>query len=749
MHPTSTHSFFRASAALLLASVGVVTASARSAPVPLGVFALQEADPSRAIASVSAAFVANKGQWDGEALFLSSTRGVDTWVTATGVVYDFHRYIQEPPSEQPPNLQREFLLGPRPLGVSPEEWDPMGPTDPRHDRDARLARTSRVGHVVRMAFLGTAPAQYPVGQGLLPGSFNYMVGADRSRWAAGVPRYAKAVVRNLYHGIDAVYYVDRGSPRYDLLVRPGADPTRIRFVLDGATSVRTTSDGRVAFGTRFGEFEMNDLRAFQGNRPVSCALSVSPNGTVRFILGRYDRSQPLTIDPLVSSTYLGGTVYDQASAVEVDGAGNAVVVGETSSVQFPTTTGPYLDRVLDGISDGFVARFNSAGWLLTSTFLGGGNMDRIHAVAVDPSGNAVVSGETSSSDFPTSSAPNVDRTLGGSMDGFVARLNPAGWLLSSTFVGGSDDEWADGIAVDASGNTVLAGTTESADFVTSEGLYIDRTLDGESDAFLVRIDPLGQLVASTFLGGVGNEWSYALALDGSANAVVCGYTTSADFPVPVAPYLDRNLDGPSDGFVAKLNPAGWLLTSTYLGGSGGDHAYAIALDSSGNAYVCGQTDSSNFPIAAGAYIDRTLNGANDAFVARLNASCWLLSSSYLGGAGTEAAYGISVDGSGNAVVCGETFSIDVPTTAGEFDRILDGPSDAFVARLNPLCWLLTSTFFGGSSGDSAASVAVDASGNAAFCGYTTSSNFPTSDGLYIDRAFDGGSDAFVARLSAP
>ena len=399
---------------------------------------------------------------------------------------------------------------------------------------------------------------------------------------------------------------------------------------------------------------------------------------------------------MVYSTYLGGSGFDYGRGIAVDTSGNAYVTGFTDSSDFPTTAGAY-NRTYGGGNDVFITKLNPAGSALVySTYLGGSvdylgfeGDDEGYGIAVDSSGNAYVTGSTKSLDFPTTGNA-YDRTYNGdydTFDVFVTKLNPDGSsLVYSTFLGSKSGDTGYGIAVDTSGSAYVTGDAGAYDFPTTAGAY-DRTYSS-MDAFVAKFNPAGSsLVYSTFLGGSTWDVAYGIAVDTSGNAYVTGETRSYDFPTTAGAYNRTFGGGYFDAFVTKLNPVGSsLVYSTYLGGSGGngdDFGYGIAVDNSGNAYVTGETDSSDFPTTVSAY-NRTYGGGGlmDAFVTKLNpAGSALVYSTYLGGSDLDEGYGIAVDGSGNAYVTGETWSPEFPTTGSAFDRTKGGVIDAFVAKV--------------------------------------------------------------------
>ncbi|MGA2610109.1 MAG: choice-of-anchor D domain-containing protein [Terriglobia bacterium] len=399
---------------------------------------------------------------------------------------------------------------------------------------------------------------------------------------------------------------------------------------------------------------------------------------------------------LVYSTYLGGSGWDQGSGIAVDAAGNAYVTGTTYSADFPTANPLQATNKAAAAHPGhdtaFVAKLSSTGSALVySTYLGGSNEDAASGIAVDSSGNAYVTGGTSSTNFPTVNP--FQATCGGSWqncgDAFVAKLNPAGSaLVYSTYLGGSGGDGASGIAVDAAGNAYVTGTTDSTNFPTANPLQAN--CDGcannnRRDAFVAKLNPAGSaLVYSTYLGGSSYDDGTGIAVDAAGNAYVAGRTYSTDFPT--ANPLQSTCGGcgspnyHDDAFVAKLNPTGTALVySTYLGGSNEEAATGIAVDSSGNAYVTGFTNSTDFPTANPLQPGYGV----DAFVAELNPTgSVLVYSTYLGGSNENAATGIAADSSGNAYVTGYTESTDFPT-ADPLQAGYGGGMDAFVAMIGP------------------------------------------------------------------
>ena len=483
--------------------------------------------------------------------------------------------------------------------------------------------------------------------------------------------------------------------------------------------------------------------------------SGTPQLTYGFKVASYDKTKELVIDPLLASTYLGGSYDDLGDAIAIDSSGNVYVMGYTDSSNFPTTSGAYdisLNNAAADDYDVFVAKLDSSlTSLQASTYLGGLFEDVGFAIAIDDSDNVYVTGSTSSSDFPTTSGA-YDTSYNRNSDIFVSKLNSSlSDLQASTYLGGSDSDYGYAIALDGNGNVYVTGYTNSSDFPTTSGAY--DISDDSSDAFVSKLNSsLSDLQTSIYLGGSDSDYGYAIALDDNGNVYVTGDTKSSDFPTTSGAY-DISHNSSYDVFVSKLNNSlSDLQASTYLGGSDSDSNYgnAIALDSSGNVYVAGRTNSSDFPTTSGAY-DISHNGGNsDVFVSKLNSSLSnLQASTYLGVSGNDYGNAIALDSSGNVYVTGYTYSKKFPTTSGAYDTSHNGGnSDVFVTKLNSsLSDLQASTYLGGSDSDYGYAIAFDSSGNVYVTGYTDSSDFPTTSGAY-DTSYNTDSDVFVTKLNS-
>jgi hypothetical protein len=676
--------------------------------------------------NLSLSFEANHGQTDGRVKFLSRTGEYTLFLTADEAVLRMRDSAADKGTSKATRAVRASGTG---------ATDPYG--------------------VLRMKLRNANRAAKISGVDELEVTSNYFMGNDPSKWQTDVPSYSKVKYEGIYSGVDLVYYGNQHQLEYDFVVAPGADPSLIAFDVRGAKRILSNADGDLIFKIGKDEIrwrkpvvyqEKDGLRQF-----VAARYAVTAVNRVKFELAKYDANKTLYIDPLIYSTYLGGSGADFGYGIAVDAAGNTYIVGETQSNNFPATSGAFQQDYSGSDGNAFVSKINPAGTALVySTYLGGSVSDAGTGITVDASGNAYVVGTTTSADFPVTEGA-FQTSYGGNGDAFVTELNPTGSaLVYSTYLGGSEGDEGWGIALGSSGNVYVAGSTSSTDFPTKNP-FQPVYGGGETDAFVTELNSAGSaLVYSTYLGGSETDRGNGIAVDSVGDAYVIGYTNSTNFPT-VNP-LQPAYGGDYDAFVTKLNPAGSeLVYSTYFGGSGADYGFGIAADSSGNAYVVGTTYSGDFPVTPGAF--QTLCGSKcgkygDAFVAKINsAGSAPAYSTYLGGSGNgDRGSSIAVDSASNAYVTGSAGE-KFPTTPNAFQRHLGGKAtDAFVTKFNATgSALFYSTYLGGSVGTFGCAIAIDSSNNAFVTGYTNSTDFPVTPGVF-QPTFGGDFDVFVTEI---
>lgn len=683
----------------------------------------------------SLAFEANQGQTDSSVKFLSRGVGYSLFLTADEAVV--------------------VLRQPKPEGPGPT----AEPVTPSPAPDAQSFATMRMG------LAGANRAPRIAGSQQLPGKVNYFVGNDPIQWRSDIPTYAQVRYQDVYPGVSVVYYGTPGRLEYDLVVAPGADPKVIALDFQGTNKIKLDAQGNLRLLIAGGEVLLGKPRIYQmttaGRRKsIPGGYVLKADGHVGFQVAEYDRHQPLIVDPVLSySTYLGGAGYDSGTAIAVDASGNAYVTGFTRSSNFPVTAGSF--QTICGTSgtcngyfwDAFVTKLSATGSIVYSTYLGGSGNDMGKAIAVDASGAAYVTGQTFSSNFPTT-AGAFKTTYSGAGDTFVAKLSPGGTALQySTYLGGSRTDNAEGIAVDINGNAYVTGQTYSTDFPTVAAIQSANGGNQDSDAFVTEINSSGSaLVYSTYLGGSSMDWGNAIAVDASGNAYVAGFTRSPDFLLATPLQTTcGGCPGFADAFVAELAPnGGALLHSTFLGGSADDHGEGIAVDSDGNIYVTGFTYSTDFPVTPGAYQTSLTSGKSAAFVTKIAPDFSSLTfSTYLQGNGLNYGKNVAVD-TGNVFVAGQTYSPTFPL-ANPIQSAC-APSNCyygtgFITELSIAgADLIFSTYLGGSHGDDIASMALDPSANIQVTGQATSTDFPTANAFQTTLGGSYG-DAFVAKIS--
>jgi hypothetical protein len=466
--------------------------------------------------------------------------------------------------------------------------------------------------------------------------------------------------------------------------------------------------------------------------------------TIGFVIdGSFDPTRPLVIDPVLAySTYLGGSNTDRGFAPAIDHHGKLYLTGTTAALNFPVDNPEQSTN--GGNFDAFVAKFSADGELEYATYFGGSRFEEGFGIAVDEHGSAYVSGRTGSPDMPVVSALQPVYG-GGPFDAFVMKLDPSGSrLLFSTFLGGTGDDRAFDLRLDARDRVFVSGTTASTNFPIVNGLQ--PFYAGNTDAFLSTMSDDGSaLLYSTYLGGSGAEQFGAIAVDNAGRAAVVGRTSSLDFPVEnaVQPIFGG---GPADAFVARYNEFGsGFIYSTNLGGSGDDSGISSAVTRDGDVFVGGNTNSPNYPVVNA--LQPMFAGVRDMIITRLDRSGQIVFSTYLGGSGNENAFGLAVDAPGNLYVSGFTTSPNFPTRNALYATPRGGVDAVFAKISRAGDSLIYSTYFGGSGEDRGDYIAVDPSGNAYFCGWTGSLDFPTTPGAFQPTFGGPQFDAFVVKLA--
>jgi len=597
----------------------------------------------------------------------------------------------------------------------------------------------------------------PVGQPEI--SFAYFRG-KKENWLIDVPAYRGIFYADIWPGIDLIYICSGEGLKSQFIIKPGADPSQIRFQVEGAEKIEINENNELVIMTPAGPIVDSVPLAYQGKSTERTEIKVKykiyGDFAFGFSFGPYDASAELIIDPviLIGGTYIGGPNFDYAYGLALDDAGFIYVVGYTYSTQgYPLKSGPQLN-FNGGDVDAYIIKLDpKASKIIYCGYLGGSDRDYAYGVAVDEKGAAYIVGYTASREnsFPVVKGP--DLTHNGEYDVFVAKINPEGNSLDYCgYIGGQANDFGRAIAVDSEGRACLTGYTLSSEatFPVKKGPVL--TFKRNYESFIARINSTGeQIEFCGYLGGLGDDWGYGIAVDQEGSIYVAGATASDEYSFPVRTGPDLAFNGQVDAFVAKISASGEeIIYCGYIGGEGEDVAMAITVDSTGFAYVTGYTGSGEktFPVTFGPDLDYN-GGFYDAFVAKLaKGGNYLAYCGYLGGSGYEAGSGISIDDWGCAYITGFTSS-----TQDSFP-VKDGPElsfagsfDAFLAKISfNGARLIFCGYLGGTEADYAQAVAVEKNGTGhiylAGSTYSSHLNWPEHPGF--SRPFLGRREAFLA-----
>lgn len=674
-------------------------------------------------------FVENAGQFDAAVRFRLEGEGRTLWLTEDALWLS--------------------LVEPAAHGAADSSvWQRPGQHRPVGDRQ---------GVHLKLMFVGANPRPRLEAFDERPARFSYFIGNDPAGWHSGVATWGGVRYVELYPGIDleVVGADGRLAPRLVCGGNCGEGLQQVALQVEGADRIEVV-EGQLRMGTAVGEVTLPLLQV-EGGGSVAFSPRVQGNRVVMPFGRGVERPARPEDEPadLLYSTFIGGSAFDIVSGLAVDGNGDAYVTGSSSSVDFPTTAGVFLDSG-GGDSYVFITKLNNTGSDVHYTaFLGGNGYDGGESITIDGSGAVYVTGSTNSTNFPTTFNA-YDRTHNGYIDGFVAKVESEGTILTyGTYVGGSDWDEPTAIVVDTNGLAYIAGFTQSANYpITVNGL----PYSGNADGFVTKLDGTGSNITfSTLIGGFNLDWLYDLALDSTGAAYVTGITWSADYPILPTAFDQTPDEVAGDGFISKFDNSGTLVYSTFFGGTDSEGGTAIQVNAEGAMYVAGATASNDFPVTAGAY-ETTANGSRgfnmETFVLKVNSlGTDIIFSTLVGGTGFDFAVDMDIATDGSLYVSGNTDSSDFPTTAGAFDTSLNGEVDAFVFRLDGAgANLLYSTFLGGSfpaaqyEEDVAGKVVAGTADVVYVSGSATTYDFPITAGAF-DTTFGGDYEGFVAKLT--
>jgi uncharacterized repeat protein (TIGR01451 family) len=676
---------------------------------------------AKAYGKLPISFEVNQGQTDKSVRFLARIAGYTLFLTPDEAVLSLH-----PKHAATFNTRTSAThansIQPRPVNIV-------------------TSASAKSSTTVRLRLLGANRSADVTGLEPLPGKSNYFLSDDPAKWHSDIPTYAKVRYRNIYPGVDLVYYGNQqGNLEHDFVVAPGADPNAIAISLPGNDGIVPASNGDINVRTETGAVTLQRPVAYQivrrQRKTVSASYMLADNGQIKFRVGSFDKNLPLVIDPVLQySALLGGSGDDYGRSIAVDASGNAYLAGTSLSVDFPVAH-PFQPSASASGETAFVSKINAAGTaLLYSTYLGGAGGSGAQSIAVDNGGRAYITGAAGSG-FPLKNAYQQNPALGSA---YVAVLAPAGnGLVYSTYLGGGSS-LGRSIALDSAQNAYIGGLGSSSG----------------ASMFVAKFNKTGTFQYRSALGDTNTQFE-ALTADAAGSVYITGFTWSSVYPVTPHAYQKTCPNAPKTpcAFVTKFGPSGAMVYSTYLGGGGpgGSSGAAIAADSSGNAYVTGNTGP-GFPVTKNAFQKVHGGGPDfDGFVTKLSPSgSGLIFSTYLGGNANDNATGIAVDQYRNVYVSGYAASPDFPLKASLQPFLVGGYYEAFVTTLSGSGGSIAyySTYFGNGAdslkGVSSVAIAVDKALNVYIAG-TSHGDIPTTPGAL--NTATGGSDlnAYVSKL---
>ncbi len=663
-------------------------------------------------ASLAVPFHPNHGQWSSEVAFKADHFAGTFWVTTAGALV-------------------VSLLG------------PPRAADPGEDVGARARGWSVVERFVDGR---PSPAR---GVEKAPTRVSYFLGADPAKWRRDLPTWRALTFGQVWPGIEVRLAAHGQNVERLFLVAPGADPAAIEMELGGALDWRLGAAGELVVGTGHGDIALSAPVAFQVVDGKRTAVEVHYRPSSRgygFRLGAYDPTRELVIDPVLQSTYVGGSSSDQALGVALNSAGEVIVTGGGTSSDFPGSAGGAQESLL-GTSDMLVARLSrDLTTLLSSSYLGGSGSEFAEGVALSDDDDVFVFGATGSADYP-GTAGGAQPNIAGSNDGVIARLSPdLTTLRQSTYLGGSGYDNIAELAVSSAGDLFTIGASVSTDFpATTGGAQADP--GGASDIVVARVSgDLTNLAQGSYLGGAGSEYGLSIALADDGGVLVTGYAESTDYP-GTAGGAQESYAGEWDIVVSRLSGAlTTLVQSTFLGGTAYEEGHGVAVDGAGNVVVLGSSESTDYPATSGG-AQPNGGGSQDLVVSLLNgALTTLLQSTYVGGEGYEYPGGVAVDDEGYVLVVGGSDSADYPGSEGATQESNGGAADAVLSRLQgDLTTLSQSTYLGGSGDDTAYALTTDGA-DVVVAGGSASSDLPaTANGAQAQAA--GADDVLISRVS--
>ena len=641
----------------------------------------------------------------------------------------------------------------------------------------KLTADSIYIHRIDISFVNSNPNAIITASEPASDYINYYTTGTTEQGVTNVHHYKKVLYQNIYPNIDVEFVLNENKFKYNFIVHPNGNVNDIQLKFDGANNTSLTTDGHITIETAYGNIDESipstyQLDANNNQQTIAANFKLQTSNSYGISVGNYDATKTLIIDPAPWATYFGGSSDDGGYAIAIDASGNVLITGNSKSSSAIATSGAYQTVYGGTISSGsygdaIIAKFNNSGTIQWATYYGGSSDELGLSIAVDTTGNVLISGSTTStSGIATTGAY---QTLYGGYgsglsgfygDAFVAKFNSSGSRIWATYYGGSAEDEARGIITDNSGNIFITGRTSSTSGIASFGSYQSSFGGGTDDVFLVKFSPSGVRIWATYYGGSNADEGNGIAKDASDNLIITGITTSSSGIATSSTFQTSYGGGASagDAFVAKFNSSGAIQWATYYGGSPIDAGWSIATDTSNNILITGKTNSTSGIATTGAYQTSFAGGTSgvigDAFIVKFNSTGSRLWATYYGGSADDQAKSIITDNIGNIFITGGTLSTTGIASSGVYQTSFGGGTlggDAFVAKFNSSGAIQWATYYGGSSEDVGRSAAVDASGNIFITGGTSSTSQIATSGAY--QTTYGGTtsgvfgDAFVSAFT--
>ena len=624
-------------------------------------------------------------------------------------------------------------------------------------------------HRIDISFVNSNQNAKIISSDVAPDYINYYTSGTSEQGVTNVHHYKKVLYQNIYNNIDVEFVLSDekkcGNFKYNFIVKPGGNPNDIKMQLAGCSGSSLTDKGHITIETDYGNIDESIPLSYQldeqnNQQTIPANFKLQTSNMFGIAVGSYNASKNLIVDPF-PSTYLGGTVFDNGRTMTTDNNHNIIACGNTSSSTAIATSGAFQTSY-SGIYDAFIAKFNSTGTIIWSTYFGGTSGTAPmsgHCVATDALNNIFMSGVTmSTTNIATTGTYQV--VFGGNSDAFIEKFDSLGSRIWGTYFGVAGGEVAYGIAIDRSGNLLIGGaatnnigggSTSSASIATS-GVYQTSYGGGAYDGFLAKFNSSGTaLLWATYYGGSGSEQGQGIATDLNGNVYMAGYTNSTSGISSSGSWQSTYGGGAWDAFIVKFDSLGNRLWATYYGQDQYDVAYAIGMDVTGNVVITGLTNSASGFTSSGAfhptYHGGSTNGG-DAFILKFSPSCTRIWATYFGGSGDDFGRCLAFDYQGNIYLTGETSSTDSISTAGAYQTTYGGGLyDSYIVKFDSIGAQYWATYFGDSLTDIGYSIVVEWNGEILITGYTSSTSRIAASGGHQTVYGGGAGDAFIASFN--